>query len=287
LSANFVSVLLLLAQAAARPAAPPAPGEPLFEIRAEVAAGAPGARPWVLAGPAAVPETVYLGGEVLLDARGVAGAEVAPDAVGRKQIRVHLTPEGASRLAEASRRVVGKRLGIIAGGKLRAVPVVRTEFHTSILPVQGGFTDEEAAAIAARLGPPPGEGSAGAALVEPRRPGTPVPELQGRWRVVEATLNGKVVPDRKLTASTWVFQGGELVLTTGEGETESLAVHPDSPGVIRLEGKSAKGWMLWKREGADLILAFEDNMNGKPDGFGPGALPEKKIVARLRPADSK
>ncbi|HEY6051228.1 MAG TPA: hypothetical protein VIZ58_08255, partial [Thermoanaerobaculia bacterium] len=127
------------------------------------------------------------------------------------------------------------------------------------------------------------------ALAPPAAPnarrGAAIPELQGRWRVVEATMNGRPVPDRKITESSWLFRGSELVLTNGEGQRVAFSLISEERGVLHIAptaGSNEKGgWILWSRDKGDLLLAFQDNLEGRPDGMQPGP---KKVLARLTSA---
>jgi hypothetical protein len=96
-------------------------------------------------------------------------------------------------------------------------------------------------------------------------------------------MNGRPVPDPKITASSWWFRGSELTLTNGEGQSVIFSVSSEQPGVLRIDpaGSSSEkgGWLLWSRDKADLLLAFQDNLDGRPDGMQPGP---KKVLARLR-----
>jgi uncharacterized protein (TIGR03067 family) len=259
-----------------------------FELHVESSPKAPNAKAWTMRGSGGKPETVYLDSEVLMDARSIASAEVVQSPVGTPMIRVGLTPAGTSRIAEITQRYVGKKLGVVADGKLWSMPYLAAPVTGNVLMIAGNMTQAEAAAIAPKLGPPPtpspGKGAVPppAAAAPPRTPGPGVPELQGRWRVVDATVGDKPLVDPKITASSWQFRGDELILTNGEGQTARFVVRPDGAGAIHLEtGKKEKGgWILWKRDKGDLILAFNDNLEGRPEGFAPAA---KKIIARLRP----
>lgn len=268
--------LLLLAQTAAIPPA----GGGVFEVHAESSPKAANARAWVLTGPGRSAETVYLDGAVLLDKTTIATADVVRGPDGSPQIRLVLTTDGAQRLAEIASRGAGKRLGIVAGGRLRAAPYLSGGPPNGVLVIAGALTDAEATELAPKLGPP------SPAAVEAARPpvrGDTIPELQGRWKIEDATMNGKIVPDAKLTSMSWFFRGGDLLLTDVQGKTVRFAVRSEGPGVLRLEpaGGSGErgGWLLWMRQRDDLVLAFQDNLEGRPDGFGPGP---KKIIARLR-----
>jgi len=233
-------------------------------------------------------ETVWLDPAVLLDGSGVATADVERGPDGSPQIRLGLTPDGVMRLTEIASNRRGKRVGVIVAGRLRAAPYV-TGAPTRGVFVIAGVSDADAEAIAHSLGPPaptPAAAPVVAAPPNPRR-GSAVPEIQGRWRVVEASMNGRPVPDRKITASTWLFRGSELVLTNGEGQSVTFSITSEERGVLHIDPAGASsekgGWILWSRDKQDLLLAFQDNLEGRPDGIQPGP---KKILARLTPAPS-
>ena len=278
---NRVGLLVL---AAAAFASPPPAATSVFEIHAESSRGAPGAKAWTMATPQGVTETVWLDAAVLLDGSAVATADVERGPDGSPQIRLGLTPDGVMRLTEIASNRRGKRLGVVAAGKLRAAPYV-SGAPTGGVFVIAGVTDSDAREIARSLGPPAPKPTAAPAAAPPAGPrAVAIPELQGRWRVVEATMNGRPVPDRKITASSWWFRGSELTLTNGEGQSVTFSVSSAEPGVLRIDpaGSSSEkgGWLLWSRDKADLLLAFQDNLDGRPDGMQPGP---KKILARLRP----
>lgn len=270
--------LLLLAQTAA---VPPAAGG-LFEVRMEASPKSPAATAWTLTGPGRSAETVYLDAAVLLDQTAIATADVVRGPDGSPQIRLALKSDGARRLSEIASGGAGRRMGIVAGGRLRAAPYMSGAPPNGVLVIAGALTEEEAAGLALKLGPP------SAPAIDASRPaarGNAIPELQGRWKVEDATMNGKNVPDPKLISMSWFFRGGDLLLTDGQGTTSRFAVRSEGAGVIRLEpmGGSGErgGWILWMRRKDDLVLAFQDNLEGRPDGFAPGP---KKIIARLRAA---
>ena len=109
-------------------------------------------------------------------------------------------------------------------------------------------------------------------------------DLRGSWSALSVTMNGRLDGDPKLAKSTWSFQDDVLAVTNGLGQTErfTLAVDPAIPGALRLDpiapSKERGGWMLFKREGDQLTLAFGDNLEGRPEGFEPAP---KRIVMKL------
>ncbi|MDQ6894402.1 MAG: hypothetical protein M3167_17220 [Acidobacteriota bacterium] len=59
------------------------------------------------------------------------------------------------------------------------------------------------------------------------------------------------------------------------------APDPSSLYIEPAGGSSEKGgWILWSRDKQELLLAFQDNLEGRPDGMRAGP---KKSLARLRP----
>jgi uncharacterized protein (TIGR03067 family) len=263
----------------------------IFEVHGESSPGTAGAKAWTMRTPQGRDETVWLDPAVLLDGSGVATADVERGPDGSPQIRLGLTPDGVMRLTEIASNRRGKRVGIIVAGKLRAAPYV-TGAPTGGVFVIAGVSGADAEAIARSLGPPaptPTALTGTAAMAAPAPPNAAraraVPEIQGRWRVVEASMNGRPIPDRKITESTWLFRGPELVVTNGEGNRVAFTINPEKRGVLHIDptpGSNEKGgWILWSRDKQDLLLAFYDNLDGRPDGMQPGP---KKILARLTPA---
>jgi hypothetical protein len=275
-------VFLLVAQAVAAGAG----SGSFLEVHREVSPRAPNGIAWTLTGNGGKAETVYLDREVLLDRSAVANADVVRGPDGMPQIRLGLTPDGARRLTEITSGSVGKRLGIVVADRLRAAPYVTGGMTGGVLVVAGGFSEAEAEELARKLGPP----AAGGIPVPPpsgsvsRPRAAAIPDLQGRWRIAEAKLNDRPLQDRKITASSWFFRADELLLTNGEGQTERFAIRPEGKGLLRLEPSAGSsehgGWIVWKREKDAVVLAFQDNLEGRPDGF---AAQPKKIVARLVP----
>ncbi len=66
-------------------------------------------------------------------------------------IQIRLTEAATKRFAEASKRNIGKRIAIIAGGRVLTAPVVQSEIPGGELTLTGGFTLEETRAIAERM----------------------------------------------------------------------------------------------------------------------------------------
>ncbi len=258
-------------------------GNPL-EIYLESSSKAPTARAWILRGTGRAFETVYLDSSVLLDQAAVAAADVVSGPDGAPQIRVVLTSQGAEKLREITERHVGRRLGIVLEGQLRAAPFIMGAIGDGALVVGGVFTAAEAETLARKLGPPAPRTEP--AAVAPALVADPaaLAGLQGTWTVVSAEMNGQLRDDPKLTKATWTFRENELTLTNGEGQTQRFALRTDAgaPGSLRLDpippSKQGGGWMIFVRDGGRLTLAFGDNLEGRPDGFSPAP---KKVVLNL------
>lgn len=66
-------------------------------------------------------------------------------------INVKLDPEGRERFAKATKQSIGKKILIIVGARLLSAPVVQSEIPGGELHITGGFTYEEAKALATAL----------------------------------------------------------------------------------------------------------------------------------------
>jgi uncharacterized protein (TIGR03067 family) len=257
-----------------------------FGVHLVTSADAPGSRMWRLALPGGAVEEISLDSAALLDDTAIASADAqrAPDGGG--EIRLVLTSEGARRFAEVTSRNVGRRLGIVVAGRLRAAPVVVAGITNGVLVV-GGLKPAEAEALARTLGPPSPPVHAGP-TVSPNAAPNPVALrlLEGTWNLLGATVNGRAVPDPKFSGGTWTFHGGTLVATNGVGETArfELATDAAAPDAFLLRpvppSREQGGWMIFRREGERLTLAFFDGFSGRPEGFTPAP---KKVVLVLVP----
>jgi preprotein translocase subunit SecD len=63
-----------------------------------------------------------------------------------------LTDEGGKRFAEVTAQHIGKRLAIVADGRLVCAPVVRDTISQGKLLINGDFSEEQARHIAEGLG---------------------------------------------------------------------------------------------------------------------------------------
>jgi uncharacterized protein (TIGR03067 family) len=119
---------------------------------------------------------------------------------------------------------------------------------------------------------------------------TGLQSLHGSWVVAAATMNGKPARDASLLSGTWTFRGNELNVDSPQKGKARFALKRDPKAqafqLTPLEpATEASGWMLFSREGANLKLAFYDNLEGRPEGFeprDPRAKPEL-IVVTLSP----
>lgn len=68
-------------------------------------------------------------------------------------VEVQLDREGAQALAEITRQHVGERLAIVLGDKIVSAPVIRESITGGSLEIDGQFTEDEAADLAAYLMP--------------------------------------------------------------------------------------------------------------------------------------
>ena len=105
-------------------------------------------------------------------------------------------------------------------------------------------------------------------------------------------MNGRECDQAFLLEGHWTFKGNELILQSPQkGKVRAtLAMdatsRPQAFQVTPVEPATEKsGWMLFSREGANLKIAFYDNLNGRPESFeprDPRAEPEL-IVVTLSP----
>jgi uncharacterized protein (TIGR03067 family) len=233
------------------------------------------------------------------------------------QLKVILTPQKSAELASFTELNLNKRVKIIVGGKLCSEPFIRERMAGPSMELYVASTDDALAIVNALLTsrlkfdqlykwtdnsgqthyserppvPSPGlPAQAGEATdAQTRRL---LEELQGAWVVSSATMNGKVRADRSLLEAHWIFQGNELVLQLPEKGTVRFAVNLDAkaePKAFHLTSiepvNSGSGWMLFKREGDKLKIAYHDNLEGRPERFEPSqphAKPELVVVTLER-----
>jgi uncharacterized protein (TIGR03067 family) len=103
-----------------------------------------------------------------------------------------------------------------------------------------------------------------------------VPELRGRWRVANTTMNGELRYDAKFAGGTWTFDGDKLLVETAGGERTRFTVAAEPgprPQALRLTpvppSRERGGSMIYERDQDRLRVAFMDNFEGRPTGFAP------------------
>ncbi len=109
--------------------------------------------------------------------------------------------------------------------------------------------------------------------------------VQGSWKVIMAYVNGKESGERDLREGHWKFLGNELTLETVTKGTGRFMIRidakadPEAFEVTALDPVGAgPGWMLFRREGKTLKIAFNDNLQGRPVGFEPTLPPTKPAL---------
>ena len=265
-------------------------GKATLEVYKATAVGAPGARTLRLELAGRGVEEISFEGNPFLTGDSVrfADAMAAPGDGG--EIRISLQADAARRLADVTSRYVGRRLGIVVAGRLRAAPVVVAPVTNGVLVV-GGLSRAEARALAPALGPPSPPERIGPA-VSPDAAGADVVLrlLDGAWSLRSATMNNLPVPDRKFASGTWTFSDGTLSATNGEGEAArfTLDVDPAAPDTFRVEAvppsKEKGGWMLFRRDGDRLTIAFFDGFTRRPEDLAPAP---KKVILELSRESSR
>ena len=78
-------------------------------------------------------------------------ATVVVDSGGNPEIDVRLTDDGAKRLAEVTRRNIGKRLALVVDGKLYEAPRIASAITGGEALITGHLTKEEAENLATRI----------------------------------------------------------------------------------------------------------------------------------------
>lgn len=273
-----LAFLALGAAAGTATLAVPAP-KAVLEVYVSASANTPGARMLRLSLAGGGAEEIFFERNSILSANGVASADPVV-AGGRGEVRLVLTPEAARVVGEVTSRNVGKRLGIVVDGRLVGAPFVLARLRDGTFVV-AGLSLAEAQALAPRLGP---SGASVRAATSGPPDAAVVSALEGTWIVKGATLNGEVVQDRKFLEGKWAFHAGEVEATNGIGETGrfTVATQPDAPGAFRLApippSPEKPVWMLFRRDGNRLTLAFFDGLPGRPSDFVPE---RKKVVVEL------
>jgi len=230
---------------------------------------------------------------------------------GGARLQVTLTPEKRAEFTEFTGRNVNRQVRIVVGGKLRSEPFIleRIAGPTMELYVKSiedavatvktlmtskvrfdqlyTWTDADGQTHYAEKPPAP--------ATDPRPAAKPVAldtnafqALQGVWSVIKATMNGEETHEASLLEGNWTFKGNELILQSPQkGKVRATlamdaTAKPRAFQVTPVEPATEKsGWMLFAREGANLRIAFYDNLNGRPESFEPRdtrAEPELVVV---------
>lgn len=252
----------------------------MLEVYVSTSANTPGARMLRLQIAGGGVEEISFEGSPFLTGDSVRSADAIVAPGGGGEIRISLEADAARRLADVTSRNVGKRVGIVADGRLVGAPVVLAPLRDGTFVV-AGLSLAEAQALAPRLGP-------SGASVRAATSGPPdsevVSALEGIWIVKGATLNGEVVSDKKFLEGRWSFHAGGLELTNGVGERGrfTVATDPAAPSAFRVDPVPPSAekpiWMLFRRDGNRLTVAFFDGLSKKPSDFDPE---RKKVVVEL------
>jgi hypothetical protein len=96
-------------------------------------------------------ETPYVAKEILLDHTAVQAATFDTSKQGYPEIGITLTDTGRKRFAEITRQHLHQRLAMVIDGKLWMAPVVQTEITGGKAVVTGGFSDDEAKDLTAKI----------------------------------------------------------------------------------------------------------------------------------------
>ena len=116
----------------------------------------------------------------------------------------------------------------------------------------------------------------------------PLAALQGTWKVVGNSLNGKPVKDRQADNSQLTFCGDELLMEPGDGsQRERHKLKPEagsnppafSSERIEPADRPQSGWTIYEVKGDRLRIGFFDALKGRPKSFDPQP---KLIVLELK-----
>jgi len=114
-----------------------------------------------------------------------------------------------------------------------------------------------------------------AAAYVPAQPSDGWDVVEGRWSATAVSIDGRSSGDPELSSSRWTFAGGELAIEgSGKVERFSYSVEGDALRIRSIdagEAGSVEGWMLYRRTGAVMQVAFHDNLRQRPLGFKPQA----------------
>src|SRR5262245_3415598 len=134
--------------------------------------------------------------------------------------------------------------------------------------------------------PPPGAARVAPGLAA----GNAAADMQGRWLVANATLNGELYIDKKISGQKWTIRGNELTIETAEGERGryTLTFEPNTQPRAFSTAPIAPSRertipMIYEREGERLRVAYFDGREAKPTSFAPQ---QKLAVITLTPLDA-
>jgi uncharacterized protein (TIGR03067 family) len=239
--------------------------------------------------------------------------EAAITTSGGARLQVTLTPEKSVELQTFTTRNVNKQVRIMVGGKLRSEPFIREPIAGPAMEIFVNSPEDAVATVKTLMTstvkfeqlykwtdsrgrthysekPPPQESVPSPSLQPIVEDKNALQALHGSWAVTNATMNGRPARDVSLLSGNWTFRGNELNLESPQkgkarftlkldAKAKAFQLTPVEPAT------EASGWMLFSREGANLKLAFYDNLEGRPESFEPRtprAKPEL-IVVTLSP----
>jgi uncharacterized protein (TIGR03067 family) len=114
-----------------------------------------------------------------------------------------------------------------------------------------------------------------------------VPELEGSWAVVRATMNGERRTEAKILNARWTFRGDALAVQAADGQSLRAALSLDAsanPPALRVTPQAPARerplWMIWASRGSELDVAYYDGVDQRPADFGPRP---KLVVLTLVP----
>lgn len=234
---------------------------------------------------------------------------------GGARLQVTLTSEKRAEFTEFTGRYVNQQVKIRVAGKLRSEPFIRERIDAPTMEIFVESPEDAAATVRSLMtstvrfeqlhkwtdssGQTHYAEKPPSPAADPRPAAKPVAldpnafqPLQGSWGVIKATMNGRECNEAFLLEGNWTFKDNELILQSPQKGKVRATVSVDTTArpkafqVTPVEPATEKsGWMLFSREGANLKIAFFDNLNGRPESFeprDPRAEPEL-IVVTLSP----
>jgi len=242
--------------------------------------------------------------------------EATIDSSGDARLQVMLTSKKSAELQTFTTSNLNKQVRIMVAGKLRSEPFIRQPIAgpsmeifvkspddalttvktlmTSTVKFEQLYkwTDSRGRTHYSEKAPPelaiPGPSPRAALPISQQVVGDKdaLQALHGSWVVAGATMNGKPGGDASLLAGIWTFRGDELNLESPQkgkarfgikldGKAKAFQLTPVEPAT------ESSGWMLFSREGANLKVAFYDNLEERPESFearDPRAKPVLVVV---------